>query len=119
MKNTKKEAILHFAIIPGEGKGHLTALCFELGLVIEGKVTEIKDIFKLKERIEKAAWSYFATVVEDSELSDDLLNQSLPEKYAPIWEEIKAEELQKEWESKLNDEIIPWHRQVSQEILKV
>lgn len=118
MRNTKDETTLNFAIIPGEKKGNLTALCFELGLVIEDKVTEVKDIFELKERIEKAAWNYFATVIEDDDLNDDLLNQSLPEKYQPILKEIKMEELRKEWENKLN-KIIGWNRQASQEGLKV
>ena len=118
MRNTKDETTLNFAIIPGQKKDNLTALCFELGLVIEDKVTEVKDIFKLKERIEKAAWNYFATVIEDDDLNEDLLNQSLPEKYQPILKEIKMEELRKEWEDKLS-KIIGWNRQASQEGLKV
>ena len=110
MRNTKERAIFHFAITPAKKKGFYTALCFELGLVMEGD-----DIFKLKERIEKAARHYFYTVAEDDELSDDLLNQSLPKKYSPILEKIKSEELRREWEDRLN-KIFMWQRMVSQEV---
>lgn len=91
MRNTKEQAILRFAIIPAKKKGIYTALCFELGLVMEGN-----NIFKLKERIEKAAREYFHVVAKDNELNDDLLNQSLPKKHEPILEKIKTEELQRE-----------------------
>ena len=112
MRNTKERAILHFAIIPAGKKGSYTALCFEFGLVMEGN-----DIFQLKARIEKTARNYFYTVAEDNELSDDLLNQSLPKKYNAILEKIKVEELRREWEDRLN-KIFMWQRIVSQERAK-
>jgi hypothetical protein len=110
MRNTKEQAIFHFAIIPAKKKGFFTALCFELGLVMEDE-----EIFKLKARIEKAARNYFHVVAEDDELGDDLLNQSLPKKYDPILEKIKSEELRKEWEDRLN-KIFMWQRVVSQAV---
>ncbi|MBU1015225.1 hypothetical protein KKI17_02200 [Patescibacteria group bacterium] len=112
MRNTKERAILRFAIIPAKKKGFCIALCFELGLIMEGD-----DIFKLKARIEKAAWDYFRTVVEDDQLGDDLLNQSLPKKYELLLEKIKAEELRREWEDTVNrmKKIFMWRRTVSQE----
>jgi hypothetical protein len=110
MRNTKEQAIFRFAIIPAKKKGLYTALCFELGLVMEGD-----DIFKLKARIEKAARNYFLTIVQDNELGEELLNQSLPKKYAPILEKIKAEELRKKWQDYLN-KIFIWQRVVSQAV---
>jgi len=108
MRNTKEQAIFHFAIIPAKKKGFYAALCFELGLVMEGD-----DIFKLKTRIEKAARDYFLVVAEDDELGEDLLNQSLPKKYEPLLEKIKIEELRREWEDKIN-KIFMWQRIVAQ-----
>jgi hypothetical protein len=112
MRNTKEQAIFRFAIIPAQKKGLYTALCFELGLVMEGD-----DIFKLKARIEKTARNYFHAVAEDDELSDELLNQSLPKKYNPIVEKIKVEELRREWEDRRN-KIFMWQRIVRQERAK-
>ena len=110
MRNTKEQAVLRFAIIPAKKKGFYTALCFELGLVMEGD-----DIFKLKTRIEKAARDYFFIVAEDDELGEDLLNQSLPKKYEPLLEKIKIEELRKEWEERIN-KIFVWQRMVAQKV---
>ena len=107
MRNTKRQAVFRFAIIPAKKKGFYTALCFDLGLIMEGD-----DIFKLKARIEKAARNYFLTVTEDDELGDELLNQSLPKKYESILEKIKSEELRREWEERLN-KILMWQRVVS------
>lgn len=110
MRNTKEQATFHFAIIPTKKKGFYTALCFELGLVMEGD-----EIFKLKERIERAARNYFFVVAEDDELDDDLLNQSLPKKYEPLLEKIKTEELRREWEDRIN-KIFMWQRIVAQKV---
>lgn len=110
MRNTKEKALLHFAIIPGQKKGWYLAICFELGLIEEGK-----DIFNLRDRINKVSREYFKIVQKDDELSDDLLNQSLPKKYdkllEKIKEEIKSEKLRKEWEDRIN-KILMWRQAI-------
>ena len=104
MKNTKKQSIFQFLIIPSlTKKGWYTALCFELGLMREGK-----DFMKLKMQISKLAFNYYRSVVENN-LSDKLLNQSLPRKYIillkRIKEEIEKEKRRREWEEILKREL--------------
>ena len=93
MRNTKRSSILTFLIIPSQKKGWFTAMCFELGLIREGK-----DAWVLKQQITKLAIRYFESVVKNN-LSEDLVNQSLPRRYQKILEDIES---RKKWETILN-----------------
>ena len=73
-KNTKKAGALHFMIYPA-GKGRFTAICFELGLIREGD-----NPLKLRSRITSLARKYVESIRKNN-LSDDLLNQTVPKKY--------------------------------------
>ena len=94
-RNTKKKVGLRFMIFPSN-KGLYTAVCFELGLVREGK-----NPLKLKWRIESLAKKYIKSI-RDNNLSEDLLNQSLPAKYEKKYQAVvKAHEEQenyKKWQ---------------------
>jgi len=76
MRNTKRRSIFQFLMISSPvKKGWYAAFCFELALIREGK-----DPFQLRGQISKLAFNYYRSVIECN-LSDDLLNQTLPNKY--------------------------------------
>ncbi len=103
MRNTKQKSIFRFLLVPSKSKrGWYSTFCFELGLIREG--TEPLELIK---QINKLAFNYYRSVVENN-LSDDLLNQSLPKKYQLLFQEIKkteeVEEVHRKWEEILNRE---------------
>ena len=65
----------------------------------------------------KRAREYFKVVAEDNELSDDLLNQSLPKEYENLYktvkEEMETERLKKKWEKEIN-KVLAWTRVVGE-----
>lgn len=99
MRNTKQKSILTFLIIPAKRKGWFTAVCFELGLVREGR-----DVLALKQQITKLAIKYLESVIKNN-LSEDLLNQSLPPRYQKILKDIK---LRQKWQAIMNNVISLW-----------
>ena len=100
MKNTKQKSTFQFLIIPSKTKkGWYGAFCFELGLIREGK-----DPLVLRNQISKLAFNYYRSVIENN-LSDDLLNQSLPQKYQLLLDKVKSELLRRKWQEILNKEI--------------
>ena len=91
MRNTKQKANLRFMIYP-YGKGKFVAVCLELGLIREGI-----DPLKLQSRITSLSRKYLENIVKNN-LSDKLLNQTLPKKYLKKYEDIvKALESYKNW----------------------
>lgn len=100
MRNTKQKSTFQFLIVPSKSKkGWYSAFCFELGLIREGK-----DPLVLRNQISKLAFNYYRSVIEN-DLSDDLLNQSLPQKYQLLLDKVISEELRRRWQEILNKEI--------------
>ena len=76
VKNTKEQGNFRLVIFPAKtGDCKYTAACIDFAIVREGD-----DVFKLRQEILNAA-SHYLVNVQKNNLSDRLLNQTLPKKY--------------------------------------
>lgn len=78
--NTKKTTFLNFFVYYDEEEKAFVGGCVDLGIV---KVNE--DLKGLKKELVEAALTYVKTIIEHN-LSEDLLNQDLPEDYMKLYE---------------------------------
>ena len=79
-KNTKKQGNFRLVIFPAKvGDCKYTAACIDFAIVREGD-----DVFKLRQEILNASVHYLLNVQKNN-LSDKLLNQTLPKKYTDAY----------------------------------
>lgn len=92
-------------VFPSRRTGWYTAVCFELALVREGQ-----EAYRLIQQINKIALRYMQSVIK-SNLSDELLNQKLPQRYLARYKQAQAKEveaLKLKWEGIVREFI--WRR---------
>ena len=84
-KNTKKQGNFRLVIFPaGKNSGSkYTAACIDFAIVREGD-----DVFKLRQEILNTSVNYLLNVQKNN-LSDKLLNQTLPKKYIDAYDKTR------------------------------
>lgn len=103
MRNTKKQGQFSLFVYR-EKPNYYIGVCLEFDLIEEGK-----DASGVMERIKEASVGYLKTITKNN-LSDDLLNKRVPEKYWKKYKEflkLKKQQPSIPWEEFLRKYIYP------------
>src|SRR3989344_2204624 len=79
MNNEKSKGVLSYFLFYDSREKEYVGICVELGMLRFGS-----DLNKLKEDLQNASKGYVETIIKN-DLSENLLNQELPEEYKELY----------------------------------